>query len=414
MTPPVWPGQPFPLGATWDGEGTNFSLFSENAERVELCLFDEDGARARRADRADRASCGTATSPASARVSATGTASTARTRRRRAPLQPAKLLLDPYAKAIEGPVRYDVANVLPYVPDGEDADLYLDDEDDADGDAEVRRRRPALRLGGRPATARRRGARPSSTRRTSRDSRSCIPTSARTCAARMRAWPREPAIEYLQRPRRHRRRAAARPPHRRRVVPRRARPHELLGLQLHRLLRAARAVRGDGHARRAGARVQGDGEGAPPRRHRGDPRRRLQPHRRGQPPRADARVPRHRQRRRTTGSCPTTRALHGLHRHAATASTRAPERAAADHGLAALLRGGVPRRRLPLRSRLGARRASSTRSTACRRVLRHHPPGPDPLAGEADRRAVGRRPGRLPGRQLPGALDGVERARTAT
>src|SRR5207245_8987110 len=38
----VWPGRPFPLGATWDGEGTNFSLFSENAERVELCLFDED------------------------------------------------------------------------------------------------------------------------------------------------------------------------------------------------------------------------------------------------------------------------------------------------------------------------------------------------------------------------------------
>ena len=31
------PGRPFPLGATWDGNGTNFSLFSENAERVELC-----------------------------------------------------------------------------------------------------------------------------------------------------------------------------------------------------------------------------------------------------------------------------------------------------------------------------------------------------------------------------------------
>ena len=42
-------------------------------------------------------------------------------------------------------------------------------------------------------------------------------------------------------------------------------------------------------------------------------------------------------------------------------------------------------------------------------VLRHHPPGPGPLAGEADRRAVGRRAGRLPGRQLPGALGRVER-----
>ena len=39
----LWPGQVNPLGATWDGEGTNFSLFSENAEQVELCLFDASG-----------------------------------------------------------------------------------------------------------------------------------------------------------------------------------------------------------------------------------------------------------------------------------------------------------------------------------------------------------------------------------
>ena len=37
----VWPGRPFPLGATWDGGGTNFSIFSEHAEAVELCLFDD-------------------------------------------------------------------------------------------------------------------------------------------------------------------------------------------------------------------------------------------------------------------------------------------------------------------------------------------------------------------------------------
>ncbi|MCK5715748.1 MAG: glycogen debranching enzyme GlgX, partial [Nitrosomonadaceae bacterium] len=41
----VWPGAPFPRGATWDGEGVNFALFSENAERVELCLFDSSGQR---------------------------------------------------------------------------------------------------------------------------------------------------------------------------------------------------------------------------------------------------------------------------------------------------------------------------------------------------------------------------------
>ena len=36
----VWPGKSYPLGATWDGKGVNFALFSENATKVELCLFD--------------------------------------------------------------------------------------------------------------------------------------------------------------------------------------------------------------------------------------------------------------------------------------------------------------------------------------------------------------------------------------
>jgi isoamylase len=39
----VWPGRAHPLGATWTGEGTNFAIFSENAEAVDLCLFDETG-----------------------------------------------------------------------------------------------------------------------------------------------------------------------------------------------------------------------------------------------------------------------------------------------------------------------------------------------------------------------------------
>ena len=38
----VWPGTAYPLGATFDGTGTNFALFSEVAEKVELCLFDEN------------------------------------------------------------------------------------------------------------------------------------------------------------------------------------------------------------------------------------------------------------------------------------------------------------------------------------------------------------------------------------
>jgi len=43
----VWPGEPSPVGATWDGKGVNFALFSENADRVELCLFDPSGDRER-------------------------------------------------------------------------------------------------------------------------------------------------------------------------------------------------------------------------------------------------------------------------------------------------------------------------------------------------------------------------------
>jgi isoamylase len=39
----VWPGNPYPLGATYDGNGTNFAIFSEVAEAVTLCLFDDDG-----------------------------------------------------------------------------------------------------------------------------------------------------------------------------------------------------------------------------------------------------------------------------------------------------------------------------------------------------------------------------------
>ncbi len=46
-TPDRWPGSAYPLGATYDGFGTNLALFSEVAERVELCLFDDAGRETR-------------------------------------------------------------------------------------------------------------------------------------------------------------------------------------------------------------------------------------------------------------------------------------------------------------------------------------------------------------------------------
>ncbi|MDH4067003.1 MAG: glycogen debranching enzyme, partial [Acidobacteriota bacterium] len=94
----------------WDGEGTNFSLFSEVAERVELCLFDEAGTE-RRIDLPERyAFCWHGYLPGVG----PGQRYAYRVHGPWAPgeghrCNPAKLLLDPYAKAIEGVVRWNDA-----------------------------------------------------------------------------------------------------------------------------------------------------------------------------------------------------------------------------------------------------------------------------------------------------------------
>jgi isoamylase len=131
----VWPGQPFPLGATWDGLGTNFSLFSEHAERVELCLFDDQ-------DNEERIEV-TERTAFNWHLYLPGVGPGERYGYRvygpYAPREghrfnPAKLLIDPYAKSIEGRIAFERASVLPYVPTegaGDDADLEMDDEDSA-------------------------------------------------------------------------------------------------------------------------------------------------------------------------------------------------------------------------------------------------------------------------------------------
>jgi isoamylase len=131
----IWPGRPFPMGATWDGSGTNFSLFSEHAEAVELCLFDDSGDEERIELTQRRALNWHCYLPGVGPGQRYGF----RVHGPYAPLEglrfnPHKLLVDPYAKAIEGVVDWaHDANVLPYVPDGaqDDSDLEIDDEDDA-------------------------------------------------------------------------------------------------------------------------------------------------------------------------------------------------------------------------------------------------------------------------------------------
>jgi isoamylase len=130
----IWPGHTFPLGATWDGGGTNFSLFSEHAERVELCLFngDDDEQRVELTERTAHTWHGYLPGIGPGQrygYRVHGPYDPEHGHR----FNPAKLLLDPYAKSIDGPVRWDAANVLPYVPtDSADADLERDDEDDVD------------------------------------------------------------------------------------------------------------------------------------------------------------------------------------------------------------------------------------------------------------------------------------------
>ena len=100
--------------------------------------------------------------------------------------------------------------------------------------------------------------------------------------------------------------------------------------------------------------------------------------------------------------------VQGLHRHRQQPQRPPPARAAADHGLAALLGDRDARRRLPLRPgrHTGPRTA---RRRPIERVLRSRAAGSGGQPGQIDRRALGRRRGRLSGRQFPGFVDRVER-----
>ncbi len=110
----VWPGEPYPLGATYDGFGTNFSLFSEVAERVELCLFDKNNHETRILFTEVTGNCWHCYLPTvepgqhyGFRVY--GPWNPEHGQR----CNPAKLLLDPYAKAIDGRVNWHQA-IFPY------------------------------------------------------------------------------------------------------------------------------------------------------------------------------------------------------------------------------------------------------------------------------------------------------------
>ena len=106
----VWRGNPYPLGATWDGSGVNFAVFSEHAEAVDLCLFDAEGTeeRVRLVEQTDLVwHCYLPDSRPGQRYGyrVHGPYSPSEGDR----FNPAKLLIDPYAKRIDGELAWDDA-----------------------------------------------------------------------------------------------------------------------------------------------------------------------------------------------------------------------------------------------------------------------------------------------------------------
>ncbi len=131
----IWPGEPYPLGATWDGEGVNFALFSENASKVELCLFDVKGRREisritmpERTDQVWHCYLPEARPGLLYGYRVHGPYKPNEGHR----FNPAKLLIDPYAKSIQGSVRWS-DDLFGYRIGHRDSDLSLDRRNSAAG-----------------------------------------------------------------------------------------------------------------------------------------------------------------------------------------------------------------------------------------------------------------------------------------
>jgi isoamylase len=132
----IWPGKPYPLGATWDGLGVNFALFSEHATGVDLCLYDGDDpnkeiARIRMPEQTDYVWHVYIPSLQPGQLYGY---------RVHGPYEPEvghrfnpnKLLLDPYAKAINGMIEWSDA-MFGYKIGNEHEDLVMDETDSAPG-----------------------------------------------------------------------------------------------------------------------------------------------------------------------------------------------------------------------------------------------------------------------------------------
>ena len=279
---------------------------------------------------------------------------------------PAKLLLDPYARAFSGTVTFG-PEVLGYSAGDPDAPSAADSAASVPRSLVVADDAFRWRDGARSAPPVRRHGH----LRGARQGLHHAPPGDPAGAARhlRRAGPRG-GHRPPARPRRDRRRTAAGARERPRGVPAAARADQLLGLQHDRLLRAAPGLLGRGagrEARRPGRRVQGHGGRAARGRARGAARRGVQPHRRGRPARPDAVLPRPGQSRVLPAGRRRPALLRRHDRLRQLAERRRSGDAAADHGLAAVLADGDARRRLPVRPGPHARPPGRRASSRCRR-----------------------------------------------
>ena len=393
-------GRSFPLGATPRAGGVNFSVFAKHATAVELLLFDraDDPRPARVIELDPRAHRTYHYWHAFVPDIAPGQLYAYRAHGPFAPEQglrfdATKVLLDPYGKGVAWPAGYSRAAAC---RPGDNAATALKsvvvDPDTYDWEGDARPRRPfaktviyELHVAG-----------------FTRHPDSGVGTGA---ARDLRRPDREDSVP--RGPRGHRRRAAAGVRVRRAGRPARAR--ELLGLPAGRVLRAASRLQLAAPTRRGALDEFRDMVKALHRAgHRGDPRRRLQPHRGGRRGRADALVPRARQRH-VLHPRREPRRLRRLHRLRQHARRERVDRPAPDPRQPPLLGARDARRRLPLRPRLDprARRRGPADGRAAGAL--GHRVGPGARERQADRRSLGcGRP--LPGRQLRRRqLEGMER-----
>ena len=402
----IWPGSPYPLGATFDGVGTNFSLFSEVAERVELCLFDEQDQETRIDLPEMTALCWHGYVPDVQPGQRYGY----RVHGPWAPDQghwcnPAKLLLDPYAKALDGAWDWNEAmfpyhfgdpegsrndlDSAPYMPKSVVVNPFFDWGNDRRRDTPWHRT-VVYETHVKGFTQ----AHPEHARGAARHLRRHGAPGSRSSTCSSSASPRSSCCRCTSSCRTRRCSSAAcattgattRSATSRRTTSIRASGQR--GEQVQEFKDLVKTLHDAGIEVILDVVYNHTAEGN----HLG--------------PMLSFKGIDNAAYYRLDGRQPPV--LHGLHRHRQHAEHAAPARAAADHGQPALLGAGDARRRVPLRPRVGARaRAARRRSPVG--LLRSDPAGSGRQPGEADRRAVGRRRGRLPGRQLSAAVVGVER-----